>query len=427
MESKNTMVIAALLVGILLGGAIGYTMMPPKEVEVEVPGETQTVEVKVPALSGVVKLGLILPTASNAENLGVATTLALEDLNAYVEDLGLNLTFEIIAESADGDAALALEKLQGMIASGVEAVVGSMYSSQLGAMQNTADESHVVLFSEGSTAPQLAIADDYIYRLVITDKFVNDAVARVMYERGLRHIIVTYKDNAYGVGAKDALVESFEALGGTVEEVMPYIAESVEFSGLAAGMNDEYSTLVSTYGEDEIGIAVFAQNEIVPIMSALLEYPSLQTATYYSNDGFMRSEELIDEVAGIEDPRIICLSMGLIKNEKFEAVELRYMNITGRDQMSTYYANAYDIVQILGRAILEAGKYDGETIKTVIPEVCNNYFGITGWAKLNEYGDRAVADYEMYTIEYNGTASNWLYAGMFSSATNTANWAYTIE
>ena len=103
------------------------------------------------------------------------------------------------------------------------------------------------------------------------------------------------------------------------------------------------------------------------------------------------------------------------------------MNITGRDQMSTYYANSYDIVQILGRAILEAGKYDGETIKTVIPEVCSNYYGITGWAKLNEYGDRAVADYEMYTIEYNGTASNWLYAGMYSSATNTANWAYTIE
>jgi hypothetical protein len=60
MESnRNTIIAVALIIGLVIGAPIGYYLMPPKTIEVEVPGEPQTIIEEVPALSGTIPIGAL--------------------------------------------------------------------------------------------------------------------------------------------------------------------------------------------------------------------------------------------------------------------------------------------------------------------------------------------------------------------------------
>ena len=92
MESKsNTMMAVLLIVGLVVGGGVGYFAAPPKTVEVEVPGETETVVEEVPALSGVIPIGALYANTGHIDTSGVAAQIAIEEVNEYVENLGLDL------------------------------------------------------------------------------------------------------------------------------------------------------------------------------------------------------------------------------------------------------------------------------------------------------------------------------------------------
>jgi branched-chain amino acid transport system substrate-binding protein len=86
----------------------------------------------------------------------------------------------------------------------------------------------------------------------------------------------------------------------------------------------------------------------------------------------------------------------------------------------------YDAAWIAVLAILAAGKYDGPTIKAVLPYVADRYFGASGNPVMKPNGDRETMDQEFYAVEMgaNGTAT-WVDVGHYDSATNGFNWLGT--
>ncbi len=197
MESnRNTIIAVALIIGLVIGAPIGYYAMPPKTVEVEVPGETQTVVEEVPALSGTIPIGALYANTGHIDTSGVAAHIAIEEVNQYVEDLGLDLEFVLIEECSEGDSTIALEKFQSMVAQGVKAVAGPNWSGQCQAIKGYADAHQVVVFSEGSTSPVMALPDDYIFRLPVTDETQNSALAPAIYDMGVRHLIIVQRNDA---------------------------------------------------------------------------------------------------------------------------------------------------------------------------------------------------------------------------------------
>ena len=217
MESRGTgMLVALLIVGLVIGAGIGYYAAPTKTVEVEVPGETQTVEVPVPALKGKIPIGALYAATGHIDTSGVAAAIAIEDVNAYVKTLGLDVTFELVEECSEGESTIALEKFQSMVARGVKAVAGPNWSGQCKAITDYADEHHVVVFSEGSTSPVMEIADDYIFRLPVTDSTQNSALAPAIYGMGIEHLVIVYRNDAWGDGNYETMLELFEEAGGVV-------------------------------------------------------------------------------------------------------------------------------------------------------------------------------------------------------------------
>lgn len=422
MESnRNTIIAVALIVGLVIGAPIGYYAMPQKTVEV--PGETQTVVEKVPALSGEIPIGALYANTGHIDTSGVAAHIAIEEVNEYVQELGLDVEFVLIEECSEGEATIALEKFQSMVAQGVKAVAGPNWSSQCKAIKDYADAHGVVVFSEGSTSPVMALPDDYIFRLPVTDSTQNSALAPAIYDMGISHLIIVQRNDAWGDGNYETMLELFEAEGGTIEERLRYDASKTEFSAEAAALNDVVIELNDMYGAETVGIAVWSF-EFSAIFASCEEYPVLVDSIWFGSDGFGRSTSFVDEHPNSYETDFLAMIMGTAKSSRFEAFEEKYMERSGARRAGTYTTHMYDIVWLLCKATLEAGKYDGEVIKEVLPTVSEQYWGACGWTQLNENGDRATASYELWTVALNQTSGNagWYIAATYDAASGSLNW-----
>lgn len=424
MESRGTGMLAALLIiGLVIGAGVGYFAAPTKTVEVEVPGETVEVEVPVPALSGTIPIGVLYANTGHIDTGGVAANIAIEEVNDYVKALGLDLTFELVEECGEGEATIALEKFQSMVARGVKVCGGPNWSSHCKAIKDYADEHHVVVFSEGSTSPVMAVADDYIFRLPVTDSTQNSALAPAIYDMGIEHLVIVYRNDAWGDGNYETMLELFEEAGGVVEDALRYDSSKTEFSAEAAALNDVVTQLNSQYGAETVGIATWSF-EFSAIFAACEEYPALVNTIWFGSDGFGRSTSFLDEHPNAHETRFQAMIMGTIKSSRFNAFEEKYMELSGARRAGTYTTHMYDIIWLLCKSVLEAGVYDGAIVKDVLPTVAEQYFGACGWTKLNEFGDRAESNYELWTVSLNTTSGlpGWYLSATYDSAAGALTW-----
>jgi len=427
------------IIALVIGGGVGYTMAPTKTVEVpvagqieyvDVPGETITVEVpgetitvEVPALSGTIPIGSLYANTGHIESSGVAATIAIEEVNEYAEALGLDVTFELVEECAEGDSAIALEKFQSMVARGVKVVAGPNWSGQCKAIADYAEENHVVVFSEGSTSPVMAIPGDYVFRLPVTDTTQNSALAPAIYDMGIEHMIIVARNDAWGNGNVETMTELYEAEGGVVEECLIYDSEKTEFSAEAAILNDIVVQLNNQYGADKVGIATWSF-EFSAIFAACEEYPALVSTTWYGSNGFGRSTSFLDEHPNADETTFLAMIMGTATSSRFNDFQDKYLLRSGGILAGTYTTHMYDIVWLLCKSVLEAGTYDGAIVKEVLPTVAEQYWGACGWTKLNEHGDRAESSYQLWTVNLNATSGlpAWYVAANYDSGSGSLAW-----
>jgi len=428
MQKNNyTMIAAVLVVGLLIGALGGYSLAPPTIVEVEVPGTTETItetiEVKVPALSGTIPIGVLYANTGHIDTSGVAAAIAIEEVNEYVKRLGLDVTFELIEECAEGQSTMALEKFQSMVARGVKVVAGPNWSGQCKAIKDYADENHVVVFSEGSTSPVVAIPDDYVFRLPVTDSTQNSALAPAIYDMGIEHMIIVARNDAWGNGNVETMTELYEALGGVVEDCLIYDSEKTEFSAEAAVLNDIVIELNNLYGADKVGIATWSF-EFSPIFASCEEYPALVETTWFGSNGFGRSTTFTDEHPNAHETTFLAMIMGTAQSSRQTDFQAKYLKRSGGRLAGTYTVHMYDIVWLLCKSVLETGTYDGALVKEVLPTVAEQYWGACGWTKLNENGDRAESSYELWTVNLNTTSGlpGWYVAASYDSGTGSLNW-----
>lgn len=430
MEKIGSTTIIAAVIALLIGAGLGYAVAPTKTVEVpgetitiEIPGDTVTVEVQVPALSGTIPIGVLYANTGHIDTGGIAANIAIEEVNDYVKALGLDVTFELVEECSEGSSTLALEKFQSMVARGVQVVAGPNWSGQCKAIKDYADENHIVVFSEGSTSPVVAIPDDYIFRLPVTDDTQNSALAPAIYGMGIEHLIIVARNDAWGDGNYVTIKELFEAEGGVIEDYLRYDSEKTEFSAEAAVLNDLVIELNSKYGADKVALATWSF-EFSAIFASCEEYPALVDAMWFGSNGFGRSTSFIDEHPKAHETTFLAMIMGTASSSRYNDFNAKYLQLSGGRIAGTYTTHMYDIIWLLCKSILESGTYDGAIVQAVLPIVAEQYWGACGWTKLNENGDRAESSYELWTVALNVTSGlpAWYRAAVYDSGSRSLTW-----
>jgi branched-chain amino acid transport system substrate-binding protein len=82
---------------------------------------------------------------------------------------------------------------------------------------------------------------------------------------------------------------------------------------------------------------------------------------------------------------------------------------------NSFVLSSYDAVWIIGLSILETQSTDVTTIKSVIPDIAENYIGAIGPTILNEAGDLAQANYEVWGIR----GGEWVLLGQYTQSTDS--------
>ena len=382
-------------------------------------------------LSGEVKIGALLSMTGDlapfGENELVAAQFAAVEVNNFLSGVGADWFLTIEPEDTQIKPDIALEKVESLAARGIKLIIGPLSSGEVRSIKGYCDANKILAISQSSTAPDMAIEDDYIFRFCPSDQYgQGPAIGRLMYDDGKRYIIPVTRNDAWGVGLEEATKKKFmDELGGTFLTGIRYDPEATSFTTEAADLAWRVSNAVAWYGADSVAVLHISFEEVNTFMTSAMDYAILDDVKWFGSDGTAGSGAMLgdanvrDFALSVEYPSTI---FAPTESEKWERVRQNGIVVLGREPESFSY-NVYDIVWVYALALLETGAYDAEAVKAVLPTVASNYFGASGWIELDDAGDRMAADYDIYQIsEILSSEYDWQVVGTYSSATDSVVW-----
>ncbi len=389
-------------------------------------------DLKKVGLTGEVQLGFLGSMtgdlATFGENEAVAAEFAAMQVNDFLEASGAEWTLKIVIEDTQTKPDIALEKTESFAARGIKLLIGPLSSGEVRAIMGYCDANKILAVSQSSTAPDLAIPDDYIIRFCPTDAAPGGqgvAMARVMYDDGKTYVIPVTRNDAWGVGLEEAGKQRFTEIGGTFLEGIRYAPEAAEFSAEVADLASKVESAVATYGADNVAVWHISFEEVTAFFTAASEYDVLSTVKWFGSDGTFGSGSMLEDptvrtfAIAVEYP---CTMFAPTHSDKWEMVREHGMEVLGREPESYSYA-VYDIVWAYAYSLLTVDEYNSEAIKEILPTVTESLFGASGWVVLDEAGDRKQGDYDVWQIEEVSTGVyDWVPVGVWITLTDSVTW-----
>ncbi|QOJ78333.1 ABC transporter substrate-binding protein [Infirmifilum lucidum] len=406
-QRDSIRLVAVFLVGLLVGVSLGYFLSIPSQQKVA-PQKTVTVPI-----------GALVELTGDLESYGKrdqrALELAVEDINAFAEQVGSPFRFRLVVEDTGTNPEQARAKIQALAAQGVQAVTGLEASSEVSQVKQFADANKIVVVSVGSTAISLSIAGDYIFRVVPNDAYQGRALARLVFDSGFRGAAVIYRNDAWGKGLFDAFSARFRELGGRVEGVA-YDPNAQDVSGEVARLAD----IASKLGPATAVVLISFEDDGIRVVQAAAQNPTLSKLKWFGTDGVALSTKLSDQVGEqlVALGGLPCTIFQPASNpqqlqfiEKFKSRFKEYPH--------SYAMNAYDAAWLIALSVMATGQYSGEAIARALPTIAQHYYGVTGNTALDQTGDRAAGDYAIWAVIKTPAGYNWTQIAVYSSQTDT--------
>lgn len=427
--TRTLYVISAVLlvVGIAVGYGIGVVTAPG-------PAPGAAVAPAPAGLSGEVRIGALLPLTGVLSTFGaqykVVLELAEREINEYLAKAGKNWRIKFVVEDTGTDPKTHYDKLVALYGAGIKIFIGGASSAELSEAISYCDANQILIISPSSTSPALA-RPDFALRYTPNDIYQGRAIAKIMWERGIRWVIPVWRGDTWGDGLKKYTVERFkeicaasgESCGVLEQYAIRYDPAAKEFSVEAATLNKYVEEAVSKYGADKVGILLISFEEAAAIFAAAKPYPTLWKVKWQGSDGTAAIAPLLDPA--IADMVIATqfyntmASPGISPHaEKIRKVVKERL---GLEPMGyTYFA--YDIAWTIALALDAVNEYNPVKVKEILPYVLERYLGASGYIKLDENGDRAVGDYDIWAVVKVNGKYEWKVIGLYRGLTETVEY-----
>ncbi len=433
-------------IGWAAGGAGGGAKTITKTVTAGAPGAktvtiTQTVTkagAAAAGLKGEVPIGALLALtgglSSYGENSKAALELAEKEINEWLAARGEPWHIKVYYEDTATDPKTALDKVQALHSRGVKIFIGPMSSAEVKELKNYVDSNKLLLISQSSTSPRLAIPGDMIYRYCPTDEIQGPASATALYQLGVRYLVQVWRGDEWGTALAEKIDEEFDKIlkaHGETGEIwgakngkgIRYDPQATEFSAVVSQLDSIVSQLIQKYGADKVGVSFIGFNEYVQFAAVASQYESLKKVPWVGSDG----TALLSEITGNPDAakfayetKFVSPIFGAATKIK-EKVKNYVMKTLGREPDSYAYA-AYDALWTVAVALDLVDSYDPVAVAKVLPTIGEHWYGASGVIVLNENGDRASADYFFYMPAQEGGKWVWKLAGTYHADSGKITW-----
>ena len=409
--------IAAIIIGIGIGYGIGGLNTDPADSAVV----TDSTTLEPSGLSGEVNIGLILPLtgdlATHGEENWEGSKLAVVDCNKHLEKIGAPWTLNMTSEDSATSPVIALEKLTSLNAKGIQLIVGLETSSNIRNIKGYAESNNMLLVSCCSSAPALAIPNDSVYRLVPDDSNQGTALAKLIQSEGIQAIVPVWRGDTWGDGISAATIGSFVERGGIADEGVRYNPEAPEFSASTSLLAEKVRGYVDEYGAEKVAVLFLGFVEVLQFTQSASQHEVLDDVRWFASGAVTKEHKLVADPIGLEfstSVQFTTVMVAFSENPIYEHVQDSLTETLGRTP-NTFVHPSYDVVWVVGLSILETQSTDVSKIKSVFSDVAKHYYGAIGPTILNEAGDLAQANYEVWGIR----GGEWVLLGQYNHATDS--------
>jgi branched-chain amino acid transport system substrate-binding protein len=340
-----------------------------------------------------IKIGDIASSTSNIPTLQAISSLAITDLNLYMVQNGYPYRFEAVIRDASESANIHLEIIQSLKSMGVNLIIGGRWSSHAQSSLSYIDLNDILLMSPSSTLPTLAIPGDNFFRTCIHDLKQGPVIAKMLWSYGIKAIVVIQREHATADGEYYYIKQEFEKLGGVVLNRIRYPTDTTEWSSFLESAESTLSAAKATYSVDSLAIQLISYEEGVNIVSKAKNYPTIYSIPWFGDGGTAHLQKLID-LAPTQASKlhVYSLSEPPMTSPLYTSLNDRFFEMTYQT-LGIYDCYAYDAYWLYALSIIKAGSANAMDVKAVLPSVAANYFGASGWCKLDAKGDRFSTDF----------------------------------
>jgi branched-chain amino acid transport system substrate-binding protein len=371
-----------------------------------------------------VLLGGLFPLSAEFVDRGVARRaameLAIEDVNRYLEGNAAGVRFAPAIEDTRFEPALALERTQALRARGVQLLIGPLSSAEVAHIKPYADANDLLVVSPSSTAGSLAVPGDNIFRFTPSDHLEGEAISAMMWDDDIRAVVPVWRGDPGNTDLTAATRARFAALGGSVLDGVGYGAATQDFTTTVAALRTQVDQAVAQHGAAHVAVYLAAFDEVVQLFRSADLDPVLASVRWYGSNGTARHEPLRADLrtsefamrVGFENP-IFGLDGGA--RDIWDPLAERIRSRTGMEP-GTFEFATYDAVWVVARAYVASGATDDiEKLKEAFISAAARHYGATGWAALDEAGDRRHGDYDFWAIRMEDDTPRWTRVAVYES------------
>ena len=236
-------------------------------------------------LPKVVDIGLLILSTGDLipkDEYGIMASFGLRDLNNYLEEIGASWRMNIVWEDIHKDPIVAFEKIQLLNSKGIKFVLGPKTTDKIHHIKSYADSNDTVLISPSSASPSLAIVDN-IFRMVPDYTQQGKVLAMLFREEGIETVIPIYRADVGGDGIYESTKNSFEALGGVMDDGVRYSPESTACSAEAALLSDLVDKYTDQHPADRVAVLMIGFHETVRLLDSADSFDNLYDVRWFGS------------------------------------------------------------------------------------------------------------------------------------------------
>ena len=369
-------------------------------------------------LPKVVDVGMLIPGLGTWTEEEAMAGLGRNNFNSYLEEIGAPWRMNLIEKDNRHEPITALKEIQQLDSEGVKFVVGRISSAEIHHIKSYVDSNDMVLISSVSSATSLAVADN-IFRFS-PDSSQQSKVLSLLFERdGIEAVVPIYRGDDWGDGIYESTKNSFEALGGVMDEGIRYSPETAAsaYYVKASMLSDLVDKYTDQYPADKVAVLMIGFSETVHLLGSAPSFDNLDSVRWFGTDGSSRDRVLSDDPAAsafLQDVDFVSTAFGTSRNDVYADVQEYWMKYKGSSP-NAYLFSLYDSVWVLGKTILETDSVDPLTVRDAITDVASRHTGAIGTINLNEFGDFATLNYDLWGIR----DGQWYVSGHFDADSGT--------
>jgi len=368
-------------------------------------------------------IGMTASSLQSLEKVQTVATIAKNDINEYCQKEGVPFTFEFIVFCNYDDPNEAVENTIFFNNMGINLIVGHETNRETLLSLQYVNTHDMLMISPSATAQELAKTNDNLYRTCPTYLAQTIVMAESIAHWGAKAVIVIQRGDEWADDIYSAFLNEFKTRGGVIYKRIRYDADTTNFGGYMNQAEAAALEAVNEYGGNNVAIVLISLDEADNIVGFAKYYSTLNNLYWFGSESTARNLNLFKNIPQeVNKLKIFSPLVTQEENEMYAKFTEDYSSIMGK-KPDFYTSAMYDACWLYALSIAKTWTAEISNVKRELPSIAENFYGASGWLRLNEEGDRYAVDYEIWGYGLDeGALVNVIY-GYYDAEDGEVTWS----